>query len=283
MAHGHDITLKAPVTESLLFKIENYLISALIENNPKFYAINKIAETDSSQLPNAWAVGTGIPCGVDSLHVLSEHSISRYKSLNVTHLAFNNVGSHGCGERARELYESRLVKPEQFALEYGFEFVASDSNLVDVIDQSHFKTHTYSSMFSVLCLQKLYSVYFYASSGYKFSEFNLDDKPQSNCGSYDLLSLNVFSTPQTCIYSGGMGLSRMDKLKRVTEYEPSYKYLNVCLKEYGNCGKCEKCIRTLLGLDALGILDSYKEVFDIDDYLKHKKMVFTKIVISYKG
>lgn len=282
MLHGHDITLKAPITESLLFKIENYLIPALTENNPQFYTVNIIAETDNSQLPNAGAVGTGISCGVDSLHVLSEHTISKYKSLNVTHLAFNNVGSHGRGEKSRELYESRLVKPEQFAMEYGFEFIASDSNLAEVIDQSHFKTHTYSSMFPVLCLQKLYSVYFYASSGYKFSEFNLVDKTQSSCGSYDLLSLNVFSTPQTYIYSEGMGLSRMDKLKKVTEYEPSYRYLNVCLKEDGNCGKCEKCIRTLLGLDALGMLDSYKDVFDTNDYRKHKKWYLQKMLYRIK-
>ena len=280
--NGHDIEIETPITESLLFNIENYLIPALIENNPTFHRIKIKASTDNAQLPSAHAVGTGISCGVDSLHVLAEHTKSKYKSHNITHLTFNNVGSHGLGEKGRELYHKRLKKPRDFANEFGFSFVESDSNLTDVIDQSHFKTHTYSSMFPIFCLQKLYSKYYYASSGYRFQEFNLKDKPESSCGSYELLSLQVFSTPQLRIYSEGMGLTRLDKMASVVKYAPAWKYLNVCLVNEDNCGKCEKCVRTLLGIDAIGDLDRFSDVFDIDYYRKHKKWYIQQLLYRIK-
>ena len=282
MRNGYDIESKHPITETLLFNIDNYLIPALIENNPNFHRVRIYSETSSELLPSAGAVGTGISCGVDSLNALANHSDTKFINHNLTHLTFNNVGSHGEGEIARRLYNLRLERPKQFAEDYGFEFVASDSNLMDVIIQSHFKTHTYSSMFPVFCLQKLYSGYFYASSGYKYNEFELRDSDHSSCGSYELLSLNVFSTPQIRIYSEGMGLTRLEKLRNVVKYEPSYKYLNVCLDDGDNCGICEKCVRTLLGIDALGSLDLYKDVFDVDYYRAHKPWYLQQMLYRIK-
>lgn len=270
ITNGHDIELDVPVTEDLLYNIETYLIDGLVAYNPSFHRSRIKAEVASEALPNAGAVGTGISCGVDSLFALARESNPLFPNHKITHLTFNNVGSHGEGEKARALYKDRLQLPKRFAEEYGYEFVASDSNLMDVIKQSHFYTHTYSSMFPVLCLQKLYSVYYYASAGYRYDEFTLQSKKGRCCGSYELLSLPVFSTHQLRIYSQGENMTRMQKLKRVTEYAPSYKYLNVCLKDGDNCGRCEKCVRTMTGLDALGKLDLYHDVFDVDYYKSHK-------------
>lgn len=282
MRNGHDIECLAPITEELLFKINTYLIPALKENNPSFHKVKIKANISSEALPCAGKVGTGISCGVDSFHSLAEHTDSIYKSHNITHLTFNNVGSHGEGEHARQLFRSRVARPQKFAEEYGFEFVLSDSNLMDVIKQSHFKTHTYSSMFPVLCMRKLYSAYFYSSGGYKFNEFNLYDAPQICCGSYEMLSLDVFSTSSLKIYSEGLGKTRMDKLREVVKYRPSFSYLNVCLDEGDNCNKCEKCVRTLLGLDALNALDNYSGVFDIQYYRNNKKWYLQELMYHYK-
>lgn len=282
MRNGHDIECHAPITEELLFKINTYLIPALKENNPSFHKVRIKAIVSSETLPCAGKVGTGISCGVDSFHSLAEHTDSIYKSNNITHLTFNNVGSHGEGEHARKLFQSRVARPKKFAEEYSFEFVLSDSNLMDVIKQSHFKTHTYSSMFPVLCMRKLYSAYFYSSGGYRFNEFNLYDAPQLCCGSYEMLSLDVFSTSSLKIYSEGLGKTRMAKLREVAKYKPSFSYLNVCLEEGDNCNKCEKCVRTLLGLDALNALDKYSAVFDIQYYRTNKKWYLQQMMYHYK-
>lgn len=282
MSNNHDIETEDPISEQLLFNINTYLIPALIENNPDYHFPDIKAEIAFEPLPNAGAVGTGISCGVDSLHAVSTKTGTEYKNLNITHLCFNNVGSHGEGEKARKLYLARLERPKKFAEEFGFEFVASDSNLMDVIEQNHFRTHTYSSMFPVLCLQKLYSTYFYASSGYKFNEFNLRHTNRSCCGSYELLSLPSFSTGTCHIMSDGMGSTRLMKLKEVINYRPSYKYLNVCLKEGDNCSRCEKCVRTLLGLDSLGALDKYTDVFDVEYYKSHRNWYLQQMLYRIK-
>lgn len=271
MRNHHDIVSEVPLTEDLYYNIDKYLVDAIAQYNSKFYRPQITAEVASESLPCAGAVGTGISCGVDSLHALACQTTMKFKKHNITHLTFNNVGSHGEGEQAEQLYRKRLEQPRKFAEEYGFEFVSSDSNLQNVVEQSHFKTHTYSSMFAVYCLQKLYSLYYYASSGYKYHEFRLYDIPGSSCGSYEMLSLPLLSTHNLRVYSEGEGMSRMTKLESVIKYVPSYKYLNVCLMEGENCGVCEKCVRTMLGLDALGALDKYKAVFNLDYYRQNKK------------
>lgn len=280
MRNHHDIVSEAPLTEDLYYNIDKYLVDAIAQYNNDFYRPQITAEVASEPLPCAGAVGTGISCGVDSLHALACQTSMKFKKHNITHLTFNNVGSHGEGERAEKLYHARLERPRRFAEEYGFEFVASDSNLQNVVEQNHFKSHTYSSLFAVYCLQKLYSVYYYSSGGYKYDEFTLIDFPTICCGSYEMLSLPLLSTHNLRIYSEGEGMSRMTKLKSVVKYAPSYKYLNVCLNEGDNCGKCEKCVRTLLGLDALGALDKYSPVFDIAYYRKHKKWYLQQMLIQ---
>ena len=142
ITNGHDIVFDVPVTEDLLYNIETYLIDGLVAYNPSFHRSRIKAEVASEALPNAGAVGTGISCGVDSLFALARESNPLFPNHKITHLTFNNVGSHGEGEKARSLYNDRLERPKRFAEEYGYEFVASDSNLMDVIKQSHFYTHT---------------------------------------------------------------------------------------------------------------------------------------------
>ena len=278
MRYGHDIECETPLSEDIYYNLDKYLIDALMSYNKDFYRPTIRAEVASEPLPCANAIGTGISCGVDSLHALANQTNLKFKMHNITHLTFNNVGSHGVGEKAAKLFAKRCEIPKKFAEEYGFEIVISDSNLMDVVEQYHYKTHTYSSMFPIYCLQKLYSVYYYASSGYRYHEFRLDDGISRSCGSYEMLSLPLFSTHNLRIYSEGEGMTRMDKLRTVVKYEPSYKYLNVCLLDDNNCGKCEKCVRTLLGIDALGELDKYRDVFNIEYYQKNKKWYIQQLV-----
>lgn len=279
MRHRHDIECEAPIGEDLYYQISVYLIEALCKSSKVLYKTRIFAEIDSSVFMSAGAVGTGISCGVDSFHVLAMQSDTPFKRHQLTHLAFNNVGSHGTGEEARKLYTERKQLAEKFCQENGFELIELDSNLMDMIPQSHFLSNTYSSCFAILALQKLYSIYYLASSD-TFQEFSLEDNERYPSGYYDLLSLDVFSTSNLRIYSEGGVSSRLEKTKQIVEYTLSYKYLNVCIKEGQNCSRCEKCTRTLLALDVVGKLDEYKEVFDIGYYKSHKQQYFKTLIIE---
>ena len=280
VCHNHDIVCEAPIGEDLYYQIITYVIPALTKWSPGMHEIALSANIDTTELPCAKKVGTGISCGIDSLHVLAMHEDTPFKRHKLTHLTFNNVGSHGEGERATKLYAERKKRAESFCAEYGFELVEVNSNVMDVFIQNHYLSHTFSSIFTVYCLQKLYSIYYYAS-GCTIDEFSVRNTDIISPAHYDILLLMAFSTDKLKIYSEGAVLTRLDKTKDVVEYAPSYKYLNVCLATSDNCGKCEKCCRTLLALDALEKLDLYKNVFDIEYYRSHKAY-YLKMLVAKK-
>lgn len=69
------------------------------------------------------------------------------------------------------------------------------------------------------------------------------------------------SSADLTIRHEGIHLSRLEKTKLVADWDLALKYLRVCNKtelyQPGmlNCGKCEKCVRTMLALSALGVLE----------------------------
>ena len=72
-------------------------------------------------------------------------------------------------------------------------------------------------------------------------------------GSHPLLD-PLWSTHQVEIVNTGIE-TRIDKLRVVVQYPEALARLRVCWENLGNynCGLCEKCIRTMLALLALGI------------------------------
>lgn len=281
MTHKHDIECEAPMGEALYYQVTTYLIDAVSKgSHGNLHHVQITADVDSSNLPCANKVGTGISCGVDSLHVLA-HLAPTLKNHQITHLAFNNVGSNGEGERAQQLFAARRQMAENFCKEYGYELTSVDSNIMDEFEQSHFMTCIYTCCFSIYVLQKLYSKYYIASSEPVF-HFNLEDNHLRDASFYEGLFVSVCSVENLKIYCEGMTLTRLEKVEDISKYAPSYKYLNVCTSTAKNCNKCEKCMRTLLALDILGILDLYRSVFDVDYYLANKQDYLRRMYIEYK-
>lgn len=67
-----------------------------------------------------------------------------------------------------------------------------------------------------------------------------------------------FSTGRTRVIHYG-DASRMQKAERIARSQDALDTLNVCKFDYleqdRNCGRCEKCVRTMLELHILGVLD----------------------------
>ena len=277
MVNNHDINCLAPLSEDLYYQIDTYLINALYKGNKQFFHRIKIFADIAPQLDNAGAAGTGISCGIDSMHSIACHSNTAYKSHNITHLILFNIGKYDSGSQADNLFKRRAERAEAFCLEYNFEFVKIDSNFMAEFIQDNLFVHTFRGVAFVFILQKLFAYYYY-SSGYTFWDFSINNiQRKKDPAFYDLLLLDMFSTSKLKFYSEGATESRLEKTIVVANYEPSYKYLNVCNEEGQNCGKCEKCIRTQLILEMIGKLDNYKEVFDIDEYKNNRKNVLKTI------
>ena len=272
MRFGYDISCEAPVSEELLYNLRTYLIPALSKASDAIYAVKIDATIVMEPLPNKGAVGAGMSCGIDSLHVLCHHTSSEYPSMNLTHLVLNNVGAYREGT---DQFKWQLEHARQFADEYGFKLIGIDSNYIDVFPANHKGlrwTHTYANAFCALALQKLWGTFYYGSSGYDFTGFTVEKVEKGDSALYDLLSLNVFSTRWLRFYSEGAAKTRFEKTRDVANYPPARKYLHVCTHDDGPCcNTCEKCCRTIMTLDALGRLDDFRDIFDVDYYRRNRK------------
>lgn len=77
------------------------------------------------------------------------------------------------------------------------------------------------------------------------------------CGSHPLLDPE-YSSFGLRIRHRDYQLSRLEKIKIVSEWDAAFQNFRVCLANVPdalNCGNCEKCVRTMAELTALGLLD----------------------------
>ena len=274
MRNNHNIKSDSYITEEILFKINNYLIPSLTKYDSNLHNINIKIKTKEA-CKNRGKVGTGISCGVDSLHAYYSHYNEENEQYKLTHLCINNVGAFNNTYKEQgieKVRKERYKKSNEFAKEVNLPIIITNSNIDDEIEQVHSFTHTYTSSFAVLCMQKLWRTYYYGSSGYDLSKFNIKATSEKDCSSYDILALDCFSTNNLKIYSEGAAKDRLEKTKYIVDKKLTKKYLHVCLKKEFNCSVCDKCRRTLLTIDALNInLQDYKDIFDIDYYEKNKE------------
>jgi len=86
------------------------------------------------------------------------------------------------------------------------------------------------------------------------------------CGSHPLLD-PAYSSYDLRIIHRDLALSRLEKLRIVADWDVAFQNFRVCLANVPdrlNCGKCEKCIRTMIELLAIAALDKTKAFVEND-------------------
>lgn len=100
---------------------------------------------------------------------------------------------------------------------------------------------------------------FYIASSY-------DLRNLAPCGSHPLLDPE-YASFELRIRHRDAALTRLEKLKIVSDWDPGLQNMRVCLanvEDRLNCGKCEKCVRTMTGLLALNALDKTRAFVEND-------------------
>lgn len=276
MRNNHNIKSEYPITEELLYNIENILIPSVYKYSKKLFNI-KLEMPMISSIKSGKANGTGISCGIDSFDAIKNHLNTKYKSMDLNYLCINNVGAfnecykeYGIEKTKEERYKVARVVAKKLKLE----LIETDSNFGQEIEQNHYLTNTYSSCFAIYMLQKLWKRYYLASVGLDYSKFTVIDNDIEDSAHYDLLTLQCFSHDGLRIYSESGEKSRLEKTMNISDFKIANDYLHVCISKPYNCGICTKCMRTLVSLDAINKLDNFKNVFDIDYYYKNRKKYY---------
>jgi hypothetical protein len=86
-------------------------------------------------------------------------------------------------------------------------------------------------------------------------------------GSHPLLD-PLWSTEQVELVHDGCEASRIDKLAVLSHDDVARRHLRVCFQNRAgryNCGECEKCLRTMVALRALGVLEAFSTFPDAID------------------
>ena len=267
MEKGYDIESEQDISENMYYGITEFLIPAISRHIKKYKKIQIVASLSNTVLQCEEAVGASISCGVDSFYTVLRNLDRVESDFNITHLNFYNAGSNGNygGDEARKKYRDRISLVSQVADQLGLPMICVDTNANEYIMQRHCGTETTRTLAIPLALQKLYAKYYF-SSGYPYEMFRFVAEDSAH---YDLLSTQCLSTENLCFYSSGAEATRLEKLRYISKYKVVNDHINVCIDTIHNCGKCEKCKRTIMGLYALNKLDLFSETFDVAYINKH--------------
>lgn len=278
MLYNQDITCEAPLTTQLHYQLQQVLVPVLSSRSTHFKAISIHAPLTTEPMKTRGAVGTGCSCGIDSFDAIATHLNSPWPQLKLTHIATFSVGhfyEHINNPETMNIVKASEVRAAIVAKELGLEIVHVRSNYNDEFPQVITYVTSFADMACVHALAGLFGTYFYASSGR--DEIAFDHRESRTTDTYDIISLPNFSTPSLQLYVDGAVERRVRKIARVVKFPLAKKMLNVCCDELlncghsdgianRNCGVCTKCLRTLIDLDALGYLDDFSAVFNLDAY-----------------
>ena len=275
MRHNEDMEIDGAISERLYHNLSNGYMHILRAVIPSLHIINILPRSldDGKSYHCMNGVGTAFSGGVDSFCNISDYFVNnRLANYRITHLLFNNVGSHGewDANAARNLFNARYDMLKPFAKEIGLEFIKVDSNLSEFLQFTFPLSHSPRNLSVVLLFQKLFSKYYY-SGGFAYRDCFFG--PSNDLASSEPATVLLLSTETLEFMSVGSQYSRVEKTMKVSELESSYKWLNVCWfpdARGANCSVCLKCCRTLLTLEILGKLEEYRNVFDLDKYRKVK-------------
>lgn len=272
MQNSLDILSDGTVSEKLELQISKFLMPVLTKYSDVYNEISiSIKNKSDLNINEVKCCATGYSRGVDSFDTIKETLSCGEQSL--THLTFFNVGSHRStanytSEQSLELYNKRLSTVKKSSEIFGLPLIDVNSNLGEHLTLPYVTIHHFCSFSAVLALQKLFRIYYY-SSGYSIDNFSIH-KCDKGSAFYEPLLAELLSTESTTFYISGLNKTRLDKIKSISEFEPSYDNLNVCYYEDKNCGKCEKCLRTQLELMSIDKLELYKNSFDINKFEQTK-------------
>lgn len=281
MFYNEPIEIEGPVSHKLYFNCSRYIQHIVKAYRPEMHLVNISTNGYKQAAKQQTLVGAGFSAGIDSFATFIERFENEQdEEYKISALFFFNVGSHGGGgDNAEKVFRLRYEYIKPFADQKDLPFIPMDSNLFDFY-QFHweFDAGQLCRSAAILVFQKSLSKYF-LSSDYSYKEsmfYQFNPNTTSLSEIVENFANPMLSTEGLEVITDGGQYSRIEKTKLCAGYPEAQKLLNVCVNpdvdnsSIKNCGRCHKCIRTLVALDSIGVLDNFSEVFNLDSYYKNR-------------
>ena len=267
MRGRHEIVCEDSMSERLHYQLCWHVIPALAFAGELYHVTSITAPLSAVAYHNQGAVGTGFSGGVDCLYTVMCHG--QDSEYPLTHIAMFDIGGL-LPEHGQEKHAKFYRQAKRFAEEQGLKTISVRTNLEETLSNAETRAEvsSFRNLARALSVQGLFSIYL-LSSGPNVSEFGFNFQDPAY---YEPLLVPCASTENLTFYSSGTVLERYDKLKYLTEWETSLRWLHSCQQGAPgevNCGRCRKCIRDMVALYAMDKLECYEAVYDIEDFRKN--------------
>lgn len=269
MRDGLTLHIEPPLSAILAYRLRVHavpmlaIIGAEVPLRPVEVRIDTVAE----RLPNRGGTLTGLSGGVDSFFTLLAHLPGSVPAgEEVTHLLFNNVGSHGQTTQDDSVFAWRLERLTTLAAHVGLPLIPVRSNVDAFIQLDFEQTHSVRNAAVALLFQRSCRRMLYGSA-YPYDGICI--RPAKSTAYSDPALLPALSTEAMTLMDFGTACNRFQKIEAIADQPIVQSFLDVCVRPeasrtFVNCGRCPKCTRTLTALEIIGRVQEFAGVFDLD-------------------
>ncbi|PZX49998.1 hypothetical protein [Cereibacter changlensis] len=293
MLTGRDLRIEASLSPRLLSALRGDLQDLLLAYDPRLRRIGIHAQAGilPPELQTTGGAASGFSGGVDSFATWLLYTRPDVPAaLRLTHVSLHNVGAFGPRAGAQAAFAASARRHAEFAAGQGLAALQVDSNLDDLfrpIDPNFDHSHSLRNV-AVAHIFADSLQYYLCSSAYPYDQIGIAGLRAAKALStayLDPLLLPLLSTERLTVISAGAGLTRQDKIALLADDPLAQRQLDVCTSSPAeraragrlNCSDCKKCQRTIVTLDALGKLDRFAAVFDVEGYRARRRKVLSRI------
>ena len=290
MTYKTDVHIHGCVSKILYRNINNYLQQILCNFSDKLSRINITVDGFKDEEADPKIIGTGFSCGVDSLSsVYNRYVLDDDPEYRINGLFFYSSGVHGHydDERSLQLFAKRYDSVQSAANKLGLPLYVIDTNLhaFTLGHEWYGSRVAYLAYYScILALERGIKMYYIPSAyGYGgFMEYGFKAAKEIDFSEFaEFYALPLIRTKNIELVPEGGQFNRSEKVEQIADWEIAREHLDVCntvdelydtYDIHHNCSHCGKCIRVLQPLEAMGKLDDFAGLFDVDRYRRESWM-----------
>ncbi|MFC1878657.1 hypothetical protein ACFLZW_01965 [Chloroflexota bacterium] len=253
MHFGEDLQVRGAVSPQLAYNLEEYQFVQSFHFPKELRQVSVVYERLEPLKADPKAVGVAFSAGVDSFYALFKHLPQNQPipGYQVTHALF--INGFDLTQPDRGKYQHLLTHYQKLLADLNIELVPLETNLTGtVVPWLEYRLFYAPALLG--CIHIL------ANRFGRFIVSNSRDYTQPQVNSTPLAD-RLLSTETLDLIHFGATVQREEKIREISGWPPAQQNLRVCgipNVEAQNCSRCEKCLRSMLPIYALGKMRDFQ-------------------------